>query len=412
MARIGRPELIMVYRVDYLFALLLAGGVLGVLLARRAPGLTPARAAQYYFVGSMLLLGGRCLVCVVRNAMASGPWSMLAAGFKDAAVVFLGALIGGAAASKSARWAVLSEPPVLSALCISTGVSFAMPFAFGSSPSWKEMASFFTLSGYSTPLLRFIMTVEVLGGLALLVDWMVPFAVVGLTLDMFGAIYTHAYNGDSIHDDMDAFERLVRLGLIATLWLLHRRRSVPGQRSPLVDVAMGAVACAVAAVAGGTLLHAQKPPAPSAPAPADGFDYFAGDWSCAGQFASGRPIESDVHFERTLNGGGLLLRHDDRPPNQYHAVAQWLSGTPTWTATVHDSFGGARAFHTSGWDGDRLVWEGMDLVSETPRMQHFIFQRLDPTHFESSYEVERTSGDYRHVDRITCTRTSPAGEAK
>jgi len=109
--------------------------------------------------------------------------------------------------------------------------------------------------------------------------------------------------------------------------------------------------------------------------------------------------------ERTLNGAGLLFRHDDLPPNGYHALAQWTAGAGTWTATVHSPWGSPRAFHTSGWNGSRLVWEGTELISDTPRMQHFIFERVDAAHFESSYEVEQTSGDYRRVDALSCART-------
>jgi hypothetical protein len=58
----------------------------------------------------------------------------------------------------------------------------------------QGMVEFFTQSGYSTPFLKFIIVAEVLGGMGLLIPWTVLPAITGLSVDMFGAIYTHIHN--------------------------------------------------------------------------------------------------------------------------------------------------------------------------------------------------------------------------
>lgn len=51
--------------------------------------------------------------------------------------------------------------------------------------------------------------------------------------------------------------------------------------------------------------------------------YFQGAWSCEGAFSSGEKISADLIFRSDLDGAWLLLRHDDRPPNVFHAVGLW-----------------------------------------------------------------------------------------
>ncbi len=51
--------------------------------------------------------------------------------------------------------------------------------------------------------------------------------------------------------------------------------------------------------------------------------FFAGNWSCAGEFANGKKIEADLSFVPELDGKWLLYRHADRPPGQFKALAVW-----------------------------------------------------------------------------------------
>src|SRR5258708_506639 len=52
--------------------------------------------------------------------------------------------------------------------------------------------------------------------------------------------------------------------------------------------------------------------------------YFAGHWTCKGVFPStGKEIASDLVARVDLDGAWLVLRHDDAPPNRYHATELW-----------------------------------------------------------------------------------------
>jgi hypothetical protein len=72
--------------------------------------------------------------------------------------------------------------------------------------------------------------------------WLTLIAVAGLSIDMFGALYTQARTGDAL--DAAAIAMLLRL--VPLVGLIARAR--------WVAIAAGAVACAVIAIVGGVLL--------------------------------------------------------------------------------------------------------------------------------------------------------------
>jgi hypothetical protein len=78
---------------------------------------------------------------------------------------------------------------------------------------------YFVQMGYTKEFHRVIMTAEVLGGAALLLPWrwLTLTAAFGLTVDMFGALYTQARAGDPL--DAAAFAMLLRLGPLVLLTL-------------------------------------------------------------------------------------------------------------------------------------------------------------------------------------------------
>lgn len=63
----------------------------------------------------------------------------------------------------------------------------------------------------------------------------------------------------------------------------------------------------------------------------------AGTWQCSGKFVrSGRPIASAIRIELGGPARTLLVRHDDRAPNDYHALELWSFGGGTGRATIAD----------------------------------------------------------------------------
>jgi hypothetical protein len=126
----------------------------------------------------------------------------------------------------------------------------ALAFTFGIAGVGKAffiapMADFFTPSGYSVTFLKFIVLAEIFGAIALLLPWGVVPALIGLTVDMFGAVLTHIHNGDPLNDSTGAIGLLIRLTAVGVLWTLRAR-----PRAPLTTLrnALPGVAAAIASV--------------------------------------------------------------------------------------------------------------------------------------------------------------------
>lgn len=152
-----------------------------------------------------------------------------------------------------------------------------------------------------------------------------------------------------------------------------------------------------------------KSPAPAqekSPAPVTDLNFFAGKWSCNGKFVkSGKEISADVSFEPVLDGKWIMFRHDDRPPFSYHAIAEWGwdAKKNAFVSTVQDSAGGLRLFHSSGWSGQKLTWDGGDLTDSQPN-QRFEFDRLGTDQFKVTYSVQK-DGQWHDVDASTCKKS-------
>ena len=52
--------------------------------------------------------------------------------------------------------------------------------------------------------------------------------------------------------------------------------------------------------------------------------FFAGNWSCTGEFARRKKIEADVSFTPELDGNWLPYRHHDRAPGPFKALVSTL----------------------------------------------------------------------------------------
>lgn len=255
----------MIYRVDYLLAVIFAGMIAGALVGRWTSHIRPTRLARWYFIVIAVLVAMRIVAFVCGTVLGLGPaWSTISSVIGDAGNFLLGALFGLGLLRTEGR-EFLCDPAVYSALCLTSGLGFVMA-GYAKALHMEGMIQFFTQSGYSTPFLKFIVAAEVFGGIGLLIPWTVLPAVAGLSIDMFGAVYTHIHNGDSIHDSTGAISALIRLGVIAVLWALRPRPGAPSAstRRRLAAVAIGAVICAGVAVAGSAMVRHLSPPSPGA----------------------------------------------------------------------------------------------------------------------------------------------------
>jgi hypothetical protein len=154
--------------------------------------------------------------------------------------------------------------------------------------------------------------------------------------------------------------------------------------------------------AGAVVLALSAAPAFAA-TPADVFSYFAGDWHCAGMFPSnGRAISSNLHFDWNASAAALVKRHDDDPPNGYHAVELWGAAKfGDLKDTIVDPFAGVRYYESPGWSGDTLTWT--NVAEESPK-DRFTYTRLDPATMRVDWAVSKDGSTFVVGDTLACTR--------
>jgi hypothetical protein len=134
---------------------------------------------------------------------------------------------------------------------------------------------------------------------------------------------------------------------------------------------------------------------------------FEGKWACRGIFPSnGKPIESQIVFAADLEGAWLTVRHDDLPPNRFHAFELWgfdLS-EKQYVAFFYDNFGGVRKFVSSGWTEDKLIWLGESSKTDPPSVPRFVYKRDSPSQFVVNWEVKKGTADWAVGDTLTCKK--------
>lgn len=160
-------------------------------------------------------------------------------------------------------------------------------------------------------------------------------------------------------------------------------------------------------------LSAQQPADGAAPTgvklkpEVEAFAIFEGKWACRGVFPSnGKTIESQIVFSPELEGAWLLARHDDLPPNRFHAFELWGfdPAEKQFVAFLYDNFGGVRRFTSSGWVGDKLIWIGESSKTDAATVQRFVYKRDNPSQFALNWEVKKGAADWAIGDTLTCKK--------
>lgn len=142
-----------------------------------------------------------------------------------------------------------------------------------------------------------------------------------------------------------------------------------------------------------------NPQSPSSQAPSalkpelQPLSFFIGQWSCAGEFpASHKPISSHIVFSPELDGSWLVVRWDDDPPNQFHALELWGFDKTAhhFINSIYNSFYGMYIYQSPGWIGDELTWP-RDLPPDSPIVsERYVFDRKSTKEFAVSWEVRKT----------------------
>lgn len=246
----------MFYRVDYILAVLFAGFLVGVLLRKAAANLTASRLARGYYVTVVALLVLRTGTFTA-TMLVSHPtlWST-ASGFLGDVLGFLFGVLFGLAFRRVDARELLTSKAILNAFCVTLAFTFALA-GLGKAFSIAPMTEFFTQSGYSVGFLKLIVIAEVFGAIGLLLPWALLPALIGLTVDMFGAVLTHIHNGDPLNDSTGAIGMLIRLGAIGILLAMRTRDGearIP-VRSAVLRTAAPAVTCLLIAFGGSTAIR-------------------------------------------------------------------------------------------------------------------------------------------------------------
>jgi hypothetical protein len=133
--------------------------------------------------------------------------------------------------------------------------------------------------------------------------------------------------------------------------------------------------------------------------------FFVGNWSCAGEFASGKKIEADVSFAPELDGKWLLYRHSDRPPGPFKALSLWGMDQPSGTlvSVMEDNFGNARLFTSDGWKDGSVTFSRAALLDQKISQERFRYERQSTDSFKMTYE-RLVDGQWKMGDFIACTR--------
>ena len=146
-----------------------------------------------------------------------------------------------------------------------------------------------------------------------------------------------------------------------------------------------------------------KPSAAPRRLPDDLVAFFAGEWSGAGEFASGRKIAANVSFAPDLDGQWLAYRHIDRAPNKYKAAGMWgfERASDSFVMTVNDSFGGARTFTSIGWQDGKVVF---DRHGSGTKLERFSFLRVADDGFKMTYETSDDGAAWKMIDYVVFTK--------
>ena len=259
----------MFYRVDYMLAVLFVGFLAGILFGKTTDKIAASRLARWYYLAIVVLLVLRTGIFAY-TTLASHPssfWNTAGGFISDLGGLLFGALFGLAARRKNAR-EFLTDSSVLDALCMTLAFTFALA-GIGKAFSMNPLTEFFTQSGYSVSFLKFIVIAEIFGGIGLLLPWAFLPALIGLTVDMFGAVLTHVHNGDPLNDSTGAIGLLIRLFVVGVLWVLHRQNAEasPVIRKSILGVTTALLVCLLIAFGGGIAARHLSPPTPTVASP-------------------------------------------------------------------------------------------------------------------------------------------------
>jgi len=151
-------------------------------------------------------------------------------------------------------------------------------------------------------------------------------------------------------------------------------------------------------------------PAPPIRLPTDLVQFFSGEWTGTGEFASGKKIEADVSFRSDLDNQWLVYRHNDCAPGIYKAIGMWGTEytSKQFVMVINNNFGGSRLFSSEGWRDGKIVFLKRNTITTQPtavvgqpiNQERFTFERQADGTFKMTYEVSKDGTNWRIGDYL------------
>ena len=244
----------MFYRVDYMVSLIVAGCLLGLVATTVFERISSSHLGRGYYTAVIVLMVVRTVLFACSMVLnRQTVWNSLGGIAGDVSSVLFRFLFGLAIRRNDAR-TLLTTPSIIEALCMAVAFTFTLA-GIGKAFSIVPMTDFFTQSGYSVSFLKFIIIAEIVGAIGLLLPWAFVPSLLGLSIDMFGAILTHVHNGDPLNDSTGAIGVLIRLTVVGILWEITRRPIKSLRRLSLRVGLVASLCLLVALVGGATMRH-------------------------------------------------------------------------------------------------------------------------------------------------------------
>jgi hypothetical protein len=133
---------------------------------------------------------------------------------------------------------------------------------------------------------------------------------------------------------------------------------------------------------------------------------FLGEWECSGTFAkSGEPVSSALNISPALEGAWVIVRQDDHPPNQFHALEVWGfdKSAHQFENFTFDNFSGSRRFVSPEWGGTQFIWTRGDVAPDAVT-ERFLFDLLSTGILRITWQVKKPKEDWSIGDTFVCRK--------
>ncbi|HTQ80589.1 MAG TPA: DUF1579 family protein [Thermoanaerobaculia bacterium] len=155
---------------------------------------------------------------------------------------------------------------------------------------------------------------------------------------------------------------------------------------------------------------------PSPPAELSQLAYFAGNWSCKGQveatpFGPQHPTQSKVSIRKEYGGFWNVGTYKEAKsatnpsPMSFEFIMGYDSAAKAFTMDGFDTFGSRSHQKASGWQDNKIVFDGESVGNGTTTPARDTFTKKSASTLEHLGEIQ-VNGNWTKIDQETCKRLS------